>query len=508
MPPRQCAGPLTQVLVPATPARIEDTPALEISRRNRKPVQSPFTERIVYKKPSRDRPSSRRSAETRAGRVNTSFSDVEDEITEMRIKSESSNNCIGPGVGVHIPRDNILEEDNSLPLTKLEYKLENHELTRGSTGKDGSLSRLKIDPAKCGDVSSVSSTRVRVSEISQGKAGRSSEREILSCKAESGIVKVSKQTTVNKVSSLGKEKMRRKSPRKVQESGENVGRRTNLRSRTSDLSELPLSHVKQMRQKIKKSAILKTKKLKNLFLKKKLNGRLILQSGTAEVRARLRDRKTEQLAAPPPPSSPPPSPPAQMLDTEFPCLSLTVFDADVARPSRPIHRPVRYLDSLNQNADNIEIKKLSLVDKFDLPYNKESLCWNKSHSKNKQVKLSQISKSTFPPVFTTLFPPIVLVEIEPFVLAESSTSISLLRYFLLIMIIIVVVEHLLLLWRARQLAREDGEMCEMQPVVPREMPGAPALHHAGHTRRHRLAVRLQSLQLRLGVPQEDGHGLG
>ena len=373
MPPRQSAGSLTQVLVPATPARIEDTPALEISSRNRKPVQSPFTERIVYKKPNRDRWSSRRSAENRATRVNTSFSDLEDEITEMRIKSEPSNNCIGPGVGVHIPRDNILEEDNSLPLTKLEYKLENHELARGTTGKD--VSRLNINPASSVDVSS---TPVRVSGTSKGKTRRSSERELLSCKAESDFVKVSKQAAVNKVSSLGEEKMRRKSPRKVPESGDNVGRRKNLRARPSDLSELPLSHVKQMRQKIKKSAIIKTKKLKNMLIKKKLNGRLTNKSPTSEVRTRLRERKTEPLPEPAP---------APVLDTEFPCLSLTVFDADVARPSRPIHRPVRYLDSLNQNAENIEIKKLSLVDKFDLPYSKESLCWNKSHSKNKQVKL-------------------------------------------------------------------------------------------------------------------------
>ena len=143
-----------------------------------------------------------------------------------------------------------------------------------------------------------------------------------------------------------------------------------------------------------------------MLIKKKLNGRLTNKSPTSEVRTRLRERKTEPLPEPAP---------APVLDTEFPCLSLTVFDADVARPSRPIHRPVRYLDSLNQNAENIEIKKLSLVDKFDLPYSKESLCWNKSHSKNKQVKLL----TTFSAVFTTLFPPIVLIEIPPFVLAES-----------------------------------------------------------------------------------------
>ena len=72
---------------------------------------------------------------------------------------------------------------------------------------------------------------------------------------------------------------------------------------------------------------------------------------------------------------------------EVSSLSLTVFDADVARPSRPIHRPVRYLDSLNQNAEHIAIKKLNLVDKLDLPYDKESLNWNRSHSKNKQVSV-------------------------------------------------------------------------------------------------------------------------
>ena len=193
------------------------------------------------------------------------------------------------------------------------------------------------------------------------KTGGNFQRmSIVSSKAESGHVKVSKQAPDNKVSSRGKEKMRRKSPRKVREGGENVGRRANLRARTSDLSELPLSHVKQMRQKIKKTAILKTKKLKNLFVKQKLNGKLITKNPTAEVRARLRarlrDRKSEAD-----PSGPVSGP---MFDPEFPCLSLTVFDADVARPSRPIHRPVRYLDSLNQNADNIEIKRLSLVDGF------------------------------------------------------------------------------------------------------------------------------------------------
>ena len=52
---------------------------------------------------------------------------------------------------------------------------------------------------------------------------------------------------------------------------------------------------------------------------------------------------------------------------------------------RPIHRPVRYLDSLNQNTENIAIKKLNIIGKFELPYDLKSLVWNKMHSKNKQV---------------------------------------------------------------------------------------------------------------------------
>ena len=485
MPPRQSGGSLPQVLVPATPARIEDTPALEISRRNRKPALSAFTERIVYTKPNRDRGGSRRSE-----RANTSFSDVEDEITEMRIKSEPSHSCIGPGVGVHMPRDNILEEDNSLPLTKLQYKLENHELVREQSGKHSGLSRLKIG-----------SNPVRVSDISKGKTGRSSEREILSCKAESGFVKVSNQSGDNKASSRGEEKMRRKSPRKVKEIGEIVVGRTNLRARTSDLSELPLSHVKQMRQKIKKSTLLKSKKLKHLFVNKKLNGKLTTKPPTAEMRGRLRERKTEGL---PDPASTP------LFEPELSCLSLTVFDADVARPSRPIHRPVRYLDSLNQNAENIEIKKLSLVDKFDLPYDRESLCWNRSHSKNKQVKRSKTSPLFLLFFYDPLSSQLFLLKFYPLfwlkVPVKYSWSINL-RYFLLV-IVVVVAEHLLLLWWARQLAREDGSLCPVQPVVPREVSRPPAIHHARHTRGLCLAVRLQPLQLRLGVPEEDGHDLG
>ena len=360
---KKCPVSVSSVRVPSPTSWISDIPALLVSARNSKAVQCSSTETVVYKKGSGARSRGRRTKSSRGGGVNSSFSDVEDEITEMRIKSQSGCACIGPGVGVHIPRDNILEEENSSPLTKLEYKLENHELAKETANKRvASLSRLKINK---GNSVSVSSNPVKVS-ISRGKSQKYGVTTFQK------IVKVWEAPREEK----NQEKLR-KSSRKVKDSSESVPtRRANLRSRAVDLSELPLSHVKQMRQKIKKNAGIKNSKFKH-FLKKKLNGRLVLQNNQADVRSKLRFRER------------PSRPPVERLESspEVSSLSLTVFDADVARPSRPIHRPVRYLDSLNQNAEHIAIKKLNLVDKLDLPYDKESLNWNRSHSKNKQVSV-------------------------------------------------------------------------------------------------------------------------
>merc|ERR1711971_378688 len=156
----------------------------------------------------------------------------------------------------------------------------------------------------------------------------------------------------------------------------------------SDLSELPLSHVKLMRKKLVKSIKIDKKKdkCKKLFLKQKLNGTVKLKSQKEKIKRSLLKKKTvktKTLESEPNKScslTVKPEPPEEV----FLSSSVTVFDADVARPSRPIHRPVRYLDSLNQNAENFAVKKLNIVDKFDLPYDKDSLVWNKQHSKNKQ----------------------------------------------------------------------------------------------------------------------------
>ena len=161
----------------------------------------------------------------------------------------------------------------------------------------------------------------------------------------------------------------------------------------SDLSELPLSHVKLIRKKLVKSIKIDKKKdkCKQILNKQKLNGKAKLKSQKETIKRKLlagqkkkKPAKTKAVESEPDKSAslivkPQPQEPVLLSS------SVTVYDADVARPSRPIHRPVRYLDSLNQNAENFAVKKLNIVDKFDLPYDKDSLVWNKQHSKNKQV---------------------------------------------------------------------------------------------------------------------------
>ena len=160
----------------------------------------------------------------------------------------------------------------------------------------------------------------------------------------------------------------------------------------SDLSELPLSHVKLMRKKLVKSIKIdkKKNKCKKLLLKQKLNGTVKLKSQKEKIKKSLFTGQKKKTIKTKVPESEPNKSSSLLVKPEphqeAPLFSsVTVFDADVARPSRPIHRPVRYLDSLNQNAENFAVKKLNIVDKFDLPYDKDSLVWNKQHSKNKQV---------------------------------------------------------------------------------------------------------------------------
>ena len=229
---RKCPAAVTEVVVPSPASRISDLPALLTSVRKRNAGQA-FIERLVYKKAPGSRLRWRRKGSSRGDTSNnTSFSDVEDEISEMRIKSQAGAGvaCIGPGVRVHIPRDNILEEENSSPLTKLEYKLENHELAKETANKRvASLSRLKINK---GNSVSVSSNPVKVS-ISRGKSQKYGVTTFQK------IVKVWEAPREEK----NQEKLR-KSSRKVKDSSESVPtRRANLRSRAVDLSELPLSHV-------------------------------------------------------------------------------------------------------------------------------------------------------------------------------------------------------------------------------------------------------------------------
>ena len=170
------------------------------------------------------------------------------------------------------------------------------------------------------------------------------------------------------------------------------GRPKNSVRKPSDLSEMPLSHVKLMRKELTRSMKIQKKKdkFKSISVDKKVNESLNFKRQKISSQSKIRSAKKHKLILAGVKSAPvinaaPPLASASLHPDSNPVSSVTVFDADVARPGRSIQRPVRYLDSLNQNSENIAIKKLNIVDKFDFPYNKESLVWNKLHCKNKQV---------------------------------------------------------------------------------------------------------------------------
>ena len=66
-------------------------------------------------------------------------------------------------------------------------------------------------------------------------------------------------------------------------------------------------------------------------------------------------------------------------------MSPTFVDSDLARPSRNVVRPVRLGDQLEQAEENLAIMRLPSSGSTQLPYEMDSLAWNKQHTANEQV---------------------------------------------------------------------------------------------------------------------------
>ena len=66
-------------------------------------------------------------------------------------------------------------------------------------------------------------------------------------------------------------------------------------------------------------------------------------------------------------------------------MSPTFVDSDLARPSRNVVRPVRLGDQLEQAQENLAIMRLPNAGRTALPYQMDSLTWNKQHTANEQV---------------------------------------------------------------------------------------------------------------------------
>ena len=66
-------------------------------------------------------------------------------------------------------------------------------------------------------------------------------------------------------------------------------------------------------------------------------------------------------------------------------MSPTFVDSDLARPSRNVVRPVRLGDQLEQAQENLAIMRLPNAGRTALPYQMDSLAWNKQHTANEQV---------------------------------------------------------------------------------------------------------------------------
>jgi len=198
-----------------------------------------------------------------------------------------------------------------------------------------------------------------------------------------------------------------------------------------DLADLPLSQVHKLRKELKRSIFLQQKKekYKEIFKKKKMNGTLKLKARNTrlvmaksfkkwkefklkkqrdqtenDVRLITGNQKNEgmdkqvkkkkikklkpqvvtleeQLASKPSPD--------HMHHILLNQQSYNYYDSDIARPSRPIVRPVRYLDFMKNNADNLTILRLPQDEDKSMPsYNTEALDWNEDHSVNSQVVIS------------------------------------------------------------------------------------------------------------------------
>ena len=67
-------------------------------------------------------------------------------------------------------------------------------------------------------------------------------------------------------------------------------------------------------------------------------------------------------------------------------FSPTFVDSDLARPSRNVVRPVRLGDQLEQAQQNLAIMRLPSSGSTPLPYQLDTLTWNKQHTVNEEVR--------------------------------------------------------------------------------------------------------------------------
>ena len=74
-------------------------------------------------------------------------------------------------------------------------------------------------------------------------------------------------------------------------------------------------------------------------------------------------------------------------------MSPTFVDSDLARPSRNVVRPVRLGDQLEQAQENLAIMRLPNAGRTGLPYQMDSLVWNKQHTVNEQVGKVDVHKN-------------------------------------------------------------------------------------------------------------------
>ena len=134
-------------------------------------------------------------------------------------------------------------------------------------------------------------------------------------------------------------------------------------------------------------------------------------------------------------------------------MSPTFVDSDLARPSRNVVRPVRLGDQLEQAEENLAIMRLPSSGSTQLPYEMDSLAWNKQHTANEQVGQTYLIED-----IDALYAGVIL-----------------------------------LLWSSRRLVQPDGLLCPMLSVVSRAVPCPATARHADHPRRSILAFCLRPL---------------